>query len=115
MSDHFFKVKNRHVENCGIPPEFEGGGSYLSYYENQYREQWVFTLDFETRVFAVWGGDAGWDTAFIGEKGLKSLVMGQGERLWIGACLNACGLDKVTVEVFKAWDKFDKKILSYGP
>ena len=59
------------------------GQGYLSYFENDRREQWVFILDWESEVFFLAGGNLGWGKRTISEPGLKGLVLGVPE----GSCV----------------------------
>ena len=111
MSDDvFLTVKNVHSENCGQPPTFESGQGYLSYFENEHGEQWVFALDRESGVFFLCGGDLGWESRQIGEDGLRNLVLNLPERLWVLACLQACRLSEVAETVMEAWQEFDDQM-----
>lgn len=109
-NDEFLTVKNAHDENCGIPPTFESGHGYLSYFENEHGEQWVFTMDWESEVFLLCGGEIGWEDRRIGEEGLKNLVPNMPERMWVLACLHACKLPEVAKRVVESWQGFDKQI-----
>ncbi len=114
MSHHereFLTVKNRHIESCGLPPVVAGGaGYYLSYFENEFGEQWVFVKDFESGVFYVAGGDIGWDTRLIGAEAVGGIVLNWPERLWVLACLYATKLSEEADQVMAAWNAFDDRI-----
>lgn len=109
-TDAFLRVYNVHDESCGIPPPFESGNGYLSYFENEYGEQWVFAMDRKSDVFFLCGGDIDWKSRQVGEDGLKDLVLNLPERLWVLACLQACHLSEVAERVAENWQTFDKKM-----
>ncbi len=106
----FLRVYNAHSESCGIPPTFESRDGYLSYFENEYGEQWVFAMDRESGVFFLCGGDIDWASRQVGEDGLKSLVLNLPERMWVLACLQACNLKDVAARVMEAWQGFDEQL-----
>ena len=106
----FLTVKNAHTKDSGQPTTFESGDGYLSYFENEYGEQWVFSMDWESGVFFLCGGDIGWKDRKIGEQGLTDLVLDSSERMWVLACLSACKLSDVAGRVVEAWQEFDGRI-----
>jgi hypothetical protein len=58
-----FAAYNTHHERCGAPPRLrntDNPGLYHGYFENRYREQFVFTYDRATVTGTVSGGDLGW-------------------------------------------------------
>ncbi len=90
-----FSVANHHVEGAGTPVHEllierpgEEGRVFRSYFENEHGEQWIFLFDKEREKGVVLGGDIGWDEP-VPLAGLHKLILGQGEALWIGACLQA--------------------------
>ena len=58
--EDFLTVKNAHAESCDRPPNFRSGDGCLSYFKREYGEQRVFSMDWESGVFFVSGGDSGW-------------------------------------------------------
>ncbi len=106
----FLRVYNAHSESCGTPPTFESGDGYLSYFENEHGEQWVFAMDRESGVFFLCGGDIGWESRQVGDDGLKSLVLSLPERMCVLACLQACQLIEVAERVVEAWQEFDEQL-----
>ena len=90
------------------------GEGYISYFENDRREQWVFSMDWESEVFFLAGGNMGWDKRIIGESGLKNLALRVPEQLWVLACLHACGLMDVAERVVDAWQDFEQRINDYS-
>jgi hypothetical protein len=59
-----FAAHNNHDPRCGRPPRLRNTadpGLYYGYFENHYREQFVFTFDRATGTGTVSGGDLGWD------------------------------------------------------
>jgi len=101
----FLTVRNAHDESCGQPPIFESGLGYLSYFESEGGEQWVFARDRASGVFFLCGGDLGWEKQVVGERALRELTLSVPERLWVLACLHACGLPKVADRVARAWER----------
>ena len=57
--EEFLTVKNAHPTGSGRPPVLQTGQGYLSYFENDRREQWDFILDWESEVFFLAGGNLG--------------------------------------------------------
>ena len=110
LNEEFLTVKNAHHAGSGRPPVLQTGESYLSYFENDRREQWVFILDWGSEVFFLAGGNLGWGKRTIGEPGLKGLVLGVPEQLWVLACLHACGLVDVAERVVDTWQDFEQHI-----
>ncbi len=108
--EEFLTVKNAHAESCDDPPNFRSGDGYLSYFESEHRDQWVFTMDWGSGVFFVSGGDIGWRDSQIGAEGLKDMVLNMPERMWVLACLHACKLPQVAEIVVEEWQAFDERI-----
>ena len=113
-NEEFLTVKNAHSTVSGRPPVLRTGEDYVSYFENDRREQWVFSMDWESEVFFLAGGNVGWDKRIIGESGLKDLAFGVPEQLWILACLHACGLVDLAERVVDTWQDFEQRITDYG-
>lgn len=92
-----FSVKNHHVEDSGLPPQFdtEAPGKYFGYFANAYGEQSVFVYDREAEKGTLYMGDCGWNQPMdvIGGE-VPDLIMNKGEYLWLKACWEAAvGLD----------------------
>lgn len=100
----FLTIRNAHGESSGTPPRFESGLGYLSYFESDTGDQWVFARDRTSGVFFVAGGDLGWEHHIVGERAIRGLVLGIAERLWVLACLHGCGLQLVAERVAGAWE-----------
>ncbi len=113
-NEEFLTMKNAHSTVRGRPPVLRTGEGYISYFENDRREQWVFSLDWGSEVFFLAGGNIGWDKRIIGESGLKDLAFGVPEQLWILACLHACGLVDLAERVVDTWQDFEQRITEYG-
>ncbi len=71
-------------------------------------------MDWESDVFFLAGGNLGWGKRTIGEPGLKGLVLGVPEQLWVLACLHACGLVDVAERVVDTWQDFEQQINDYS-
>ncbi len=104
LNDPFLTVKNAHTEGSGTPPTFQSGQGYLSYFEGQGGDQWVFARDRASGVFFVAGGDLGWEQHVVGERALRGLVLSMPEQLWVLACFHACGLSKVADRLARVWE-----------
>ncbi len=107
-------VKNAHSAASGHPPVLRTGEGYISYFENDRGEQWVFSMDWKSEVFFLAGGNIGWEERIIGEEGLKDLECGVPEQMWILACLYSCGLVDVAERVVAVWQDFEERIHHYG-
>ena len=83
-----FQATNFHSDECGEPPAVTSGRQhYCGYFENLYREQWVFVYDREAKRGILRGGDAGWEREFeVIDGGVPELVLGKEESLWLAAC-----------------------------
>ena len=110
MKAPFLSVTNHHHESCGEPPAFESGSSYLSYFENEHGEQWVFSCDRESGVFFICGGDIQWGNRRVGVKEMEPLLLTEPERFWVWACLGACGQNEAVKQLVKAWLGHDEEI-----
>jgi hypothetical protein len=107
-------VKNVHSATSGRPPLLRTGEGYVSYFENDLREQWVFSMDWKSDVFFLAGGNIGWEERIIGEEGLKDFECGVPEQMWILACLYACALVDVAERVVAVWQDFEDRIRDYS-
>ena len=110
-NEEILAVKNSHPVASGHPPMFRTGEGYISYFENDRGEQWVFSMDWKSEVFFLAGGNIGWEER---EPGLKDLVLGVPEQLWVLACLHACGLMDVAERLVDTWQDFEQRITDYG-
>jgi len=109
MNEFMVQINNRHVESCGTPPVISTN-QYISYFENQYQEQWFFTyLEGE---WAIYGGDIGWENRITTDAGLTALVLNMPERYWVIACLTANREQEMADVVMRSWVAFDRKISS---
>jgi hypothetical protein len=85
-------VGNKHAPGCGKTPEVDVTGSYVSYYENSFGEQWVFVGNRSDGSIDLYGGDIGWDEPrrATAVKPYPCIMMGHSEQVWYVACLMAC-------------------------
>ena len=93
-------VSNNHTASCGEPPALGDihDHRYVSYFENAYREQWVFWVDAQG-VPMLRGGDIQWTSkpamAVVAGRLMVSdgeggfLLMNAPERAWLEACWEA--------------------------
>ncbi len=89
MSEPLLKLRNQHTAACGDPPIVDGvtGNQYIGYFENNYGEQWIFTLDRDTGKAVLRGGDVGWNNEYEVIAGrVADLVLNNEELLWLQAC-----------------------------
>lgn len=92
MAKPILTIYNRHSSTCGSPPPMsnEGSGLYMGYFENRYREQWLFTYNRETREARLRGGDIGWeDEREVRDGRVDDLILGTEEATWLQACWKA--------------------------
>jgi hypothetical protein len=88
-----FTVSNHHTEHCGQPPSLDGDepNTYHGYFENRYGEQSIFVYKRDTGAAVVICGDAGWSAYPVRNGHPEGLVLAPEERIWLQACLRACG------------------------
>lgn len=86
-----FAVSNHHTPACGHPPALNGdeSDSYHSYFENRYREQFIFVFNRETRQAVLWCGDAGWQPFSVVNGAVEGLILAPEEQMWLQACWDA--------------------------
>jgi hypothetical protein len=92
---------NKHVEDCGKPPEFEFEEyDYISYFENQHGEQSLFLYDKQSNKVFIYIADAEWERPqVLSGKSLVNNKLTEGEDigilpnseelLWLKACKSA--------------------------
>jgi hypothetical protein len=100
--EHLLEIDNLHVDGCGPTPTGDAGGSYLSYFENQEGEQWVFVGNCKTGRAEIRGGDAGWENVYevtLDHPSPLNLILNDAERTWLIACFMAFA--GVSFEVLK--------------
>jgi len=76
----------------GDPPIVDGSAEncYVGYFENLHGEQWIFTMNRQTGIARLQGGDVGWNTKFDVTNGaVVDLILGHEELLWLQACWSA--------------------------
>ncbi len=88
-----FSVSNHHTDKCGKPPSVDGDepNTYHGYFENRYGEQSIFVHKRATGEAVVFCGDAGWTAYRVVNGQVEGLVLAPEERIWLQACLKACG------------------------
>jgi len=89
MSEPLLKIRNHHAVSSGDPPIIasEEAHCYIGYFENRFGEQWIFTVDRETRRATLQGGDAGWNSEHnVVEGKVADLILGDDEQFWLRAC-----------------------------
>jgi hypothetical protein len=92
MSDPLLTIRNHHSASCGDPPivASDNSSTYIGYFENQFGEQWVFTIDRASGDAVLRGGDTGWNTAHEVVNGeVADLILSVEEKAWLRACWTA--------------------------
>lgn len=92
MTEPILKIPNHHAPGCGDPPIVNGDDPavYIGYFENSFREQWIFTYDRATQRGELRGGDVGWNTVHEVENGkADGLVLDSSEAVWLQTCWQA--------------------------
>jgi hypothetical protein len=92
MSEPMLKIPNHHAPGCGDPPMISGGNPaiYIGYFENSYGEQWIFTYDRAAKKGELRGGDVGWNSIQVVEKGrVTGLILNVEESAWLQSCWSA--------------------------
>ncbi len=92
MSEPLLNIHNYHSPTCGDPPVIHDGENcnYIGYFENAFREQWIFTRDRKTGIALLRGGDVGWNQSFnVTDGSIGKLVLNQDESRWLQSCLAA--------------------------
>ena len=94
-------IRNGHVESCGEPPGMDSkDAQYLSVFENEHGEQWVFAV--VDGKATLRGGDIEWgnvleitdETVREGPRGsfvIGKTILDTPEALFVQACLMATG------------------------
>ena len=64
-----------------------GKNRYLSYFENEHGEGWVFGLDSEKRAF-ITGNDIDWEIIYLPARPTPhpGIILNKSEQLWLAAC-----------------------------
>jgi len=94
MQEPMLTIYNQHTAACGRPPVLsnESPDLYIGYFENPYREQWIFTYDRLTRRATLRGGDTNWaKTHVVRDGSVEGLILGLEEAAWLRACCKAAG------------------------
>ncbi len=89
-----FEVSNHHSASSGKPPALDGDerGTYVGYFENELREQYVYVFDRATARATLRAGDVGLGRTFsVVEGEAIGLVLGEAEALWVRACWGVTG------------------------
>jgi hypothetical protein len=92
MTKPILTIYNQHTVHCGTPPSINNDPPevYIGYFENPFREQWIFTFDFKTRAATLRGGDIGWESECEVRDGrVDGLILGKEELAWLYACWKA--------------------------
>jgi hypothetical protein len=58
-------IQNKHLKECGQPPNLINKDCYIGYFENDYGEQLVFKFDYTKKHCTLYHGDCGWDNPII--------------------------------------------------
>ena len=82
-----FEITNHHVEICGKSPQSCETKRYVSYFENYFQEQLVFTFDYQTRKALLYRACERWERPWaVIDGSVPELTMNRPEKLWLHAC-----------------------------
>ena len=88
MSKTILLITNQHSFDCGLPPELSEEGAMLSYFQNQYGEQWFFRAEWHSEKAYVTSGEVDWETLEISwEKPFPNCILNTPEQFWLQSCL----------------------------
>ena len=68
-------VINKHIKQCGPPPNLTTGGKYTAYFENEHGEQLVFQFDKVSKTGILWHGDYSWEYPLDVVNGIVSIII----------------------------------------
>ena len=74
-NEEFLNVTNAHSAASGRPPVLRTGEGYISYFEDDRGEQWVFSMDWKSEVFFLAG-------ATLAGKTVSSANQGKNISIW---------------------------------
>lgn len=82
-------VENRNNMEAPLLLHQNGDNLFVSYFENQYGEQWLFVHNRENNLSYVYGGDVDWEKYAVEDGVAADLVLSDDEQFWILACYSA--------------------------
>lgn len=86
-------IRNKHAPECGEMPTIDSDEcDYISVYENESGEQWVFFKRKGSNVAQITGGDIDWQVLTLDElqnKFMGGIVMDRLEQWWVKTCTEA--------------------------
>lgn len=99
---------NNHPGNAEAAPYLDNSVIYTGYFENGYRDQWLF--QFDGSVWTLQGGDVGWGTRIRDVNGVMEQVLATSERLWLQGCFYAVNLPHVASLLQQHWVIQDQQV-----
>lgn len=89
-------IQNVHNDSCGEPPNLNPANlCFLSYFQNEFGEQWLAYMSAGSDTLMVRSGDVGWGKEFAlscGKKPSMAMVLSLEEANWIVRCAQAVRL-----------------------
>ncbi len=90
LTDNVFTIENNHIKSSGKFPSIDTKGKYLGYYENTFREQFIFIGNQKSQTASIYGGDLGWETEIELSMEMDKIdyLFSEDEILWISICFS---------------------------
>lgn len=102
-------VNNIHDPSCGTPPQINNEGKRVSYFQNQYGEQWFFISDDDAQTGVLTGGEVNWtEHTITWESPLPEITLNMAETYWLYGCMMAL-FRKTEPEIMKKLGEAEKE------
>lgn len=90
MSEIILTIKNQHIAESGTPPKIDTIGKRVSYFQNQFGEQWFFVSCDSSQTGVLTGGEVEWTEHSISwDKLLPEFSLDAAETFWLYGCIYA--------------------------
>jgi hypothetical protein len=89
MYEPLLSIRDHHAISCSDPLIVASDAAHcdISYFENRYGEQWIFTFDHDISKATLRGGDVCWNSEYeVVDGKVAELVLGNDEQFWLRAC-----------------------------